>query len=58
MGIMCLMIDKTKWWCMAIYNRGHAAEGVWCVGGIKCSDEKKYLYAAVGNRPAETIKHI
>jgi transposase-like protein len=40
------------------YNRGHRVEGVWVIGGVERTPERKVFLAQVENRTAETIGDI
>lgn len=40
------------------YNRGHAVEGVWVVGGIERTPEKRMFIVPVENRSAETLMDV
>lgn len=40
------------------FNKGHAVDGVWCIGGIKESKAKQCFYLAVEDRTAITIYEI
>lgn len=50
-------IDETKLGKRK-YNRGHRVEGVWVVGGIERTMEKKVFIVAVQNRSAVTLTSI
>lgn len=40
------------------YNRGHHVDGVWVVGGVERTAERKLFVVEVENRNAETLKEI
>ena len=40
------------------YNRGHAVEGVWVVGGVERTAEKKAFACKVLRRDAETLRDV
>ena len=40
------------------YNRGHHVEGVWVVGGVERTAERKLFVVEVENRNAETLNEI
>ena len=40
------------------FNRGHRVEGVWVVGGVEITDERKLFAVSVDNRRAETLLEI
>lgn len=40
------------------YHRGHRVEGIWVVGGIEHTDERKCFLTTVPNRNAQTMRAI
>ena len=40
------------------YNRGHRVEGVWIVGGIERTSERKVFMCKVDSRDSETLKRV
>jgi transposase-like protein len=50
-------IDKTKMGKRK-YNRGHRAEGVWVIGGVERTPERRVFFVAVENRNAETMREV
>lgn len=50
-------IDESKFGSRKNY-RGHRVEGVWIVGGVERTDEKRMLVVAVNDRSTETMKKI
>ncbi|CAO0796138.1 unnamed protein product [Mucor circinelloides] len=40
------------------YNTGHRVEGVWVIGGVERTPERRVFLVAVENRNAETIKAL
>jgi hypothetical protein len=40
------------------YHRGHRVEGVWIVGGIEKTEQKKVFIEAVADRSAETLRGV
>jgi transposase-like protein len=40
------------------YNRGHRVEGVWVVGGIERTEQKRFFLVPVANRNAQTLEAI
>jgi transposase-like protein len=40
------------------YNRGHSVEGVWVVGGVERTPERRCFMMTVPNRNAETMENI
>jgi transposase-like protein len=40
------------------FNQGHRVEGVWVVGGVERTAEKKMFAVSVANRSAETLRAI
>lgn len=50
-------IDETKLGKRK-YNRGHRVDGVWVVGGVERTDQKKIFLQEVENRNYETILQI
>jgi transposase-like protein len=50
-------IDKTKMGKRK-YNRGHRVEGVWVVGGVERTPERRVFFVAVENRNAETMREV
>ena len=40
------------------YNRGHHVEGVWVIGGVEHTPERKLFLVPVENRNAETIRAV
>jgi hypothetical protein len=47
-------IDETKMGKRK-YKRGHRVEGVWIVGGVERTPERRVFLVAVENRNAETV---
>jgi transposase-like protein len=54
---MIVEIDETKMGKRK-YNRGHRVEGVWVVGGVERTPERRVFLVAVENRNAETMRDI
>lgn len=50
-------IDETKMGKRK-YNRGHRVEGVWVVGGVERTPERRVFLVVVENRNAETMRDI
>jgi transposase-like protein len=50
-------IDETKLGKRK-YNRDHRVEGVWVVGGVERTPERRVFLVAVKNRNAETMRDI
>jgi transposase-like protein len=50
-------IDETKMGKRK-YNRGHRVEGVWIVGGVERTPERRVFLVAVENRNAETMRDV
>ena len=50
-------IDETKMGKRK-YNRGHHVEGVWVVGGVERTGERRVFLVAVENRNADTMRDI
>lgn len=40
------------------YNRGHQVEGVWVIGGVERTAERKMFAVSVNDRSAETIRDL
>jgi len=40
------------------YNRGHRVEGVWVVGGVEITPERRMLAVSVQDRSADTLREI
>jgi len=40
------------------YNTGHRVEGVWVIGGVERTPERRVFLVAVENRNADTIKAL
>ncbi len=40
------------------YHRGHRVEGVWVVGGVERTPQRKSFYATVPNRTGETLEEL
>ena len=50
-------IDETKLGKRK-YNRGHRVEGVWVVGGVERTPERKVFLVSVPDRKADILTHI
>jgi len=50
-------IDETKMGKRK-YNRGHRVDGVWVVGGVERTPERRVFLVAVENRNAETMREV
>jgi transposase-like protein len=50
-------IDETKMGKRK-YNRGHRVEGVWVVGGVERTAERRVFLVTVENRNAETMRDV
>ena len=40
------------------YNRGHRVEGVWVVGGVEITPERRMFAVSVQDRSADTLRDI
>ena len=40
------------------YHRGHRVEGVWVIGGVERSDERKMFAKVINNRSARTLLDV
>jgi hypothetical protein len=40
------------------YNRGHRVDGVWVVGGVERTPERRIFFVAVENKNAETMREV
>jgi transposase-like protein len=52
-----VQIDESKFGKRK-YNRGHHVDGVWVVGGVEKTPERKVFLAVVPQRNAETLESI
>lgn len=50
-------IDESKFGKMK-YHRGHRVDGVWVIGGIERTPQKKVFLATIENRNAETLLNV
>ena len=50
-------IDESKFG-KRMYNRGHRIEGVWVVGGVERTPERRMFVVRVDDRSAQTLMHI
>jgi transposase-like protein len=52
-----VQIDESKFGKRK-YNRGHRVEGVWVVGGVEKTRERKVFLATVPKRDADTLEML